>query len=92
MRSRNLPLYCCPIGGFREGVARCAPVFDGFLHHRAKVSIHLSLVFAVGAASAMRMRIAEGLAHLLDQFSDRFPLRLREITQGSKHAGIELNF
>ena len=44
-----------------------------------------------GARSPMRMRIAEGFAHRLDQFPDRFPLRLREITQGSKQAGIELN-
>ena len=29
-----------------------------------------------GARSPMRMRIAEGFAHHLDQFSDHFPLRL----------------
>lgn len=44
-----------------------------------------------GASSAVCMRIAEGVAHSLDQFSDLFPLRLREITQGSQQAGIELN-
>ena len=44
-----------------------------------------------GAGSAMHMRIAERFAHRLDQFSDRFPLRLREIAQGSQQGGIEFN-
>ena len=44
-----------------------------------------------GARSPMRMRIAERLPHRLDQFPDRFPLRLRETAQGSQQAGIELN-
>ena len=44
-----------------------------------------------GTGPAMCMRIAEGLPHRLDQFPDRFPLRLRETAQGSQQAGIELN-
>ena len=44
-----------------------------------------------GAGSAMRMRIAEGLAHRLDQVTDFFPLRLCKITQRSQQSGIELN-
>ena len=44
-----------------------------------------------GAASAMRMRIAEGIAHRLNQFPDRFPLRFRETAQGRQQARIELN-
>ena len=39
----------------------------------------------------MGMRIAKGIAHRLDQFSDAFPLRLRESTQSSQQVGIELN-
>ncbi|MEO7318380.1 MAG: hypothetical protein ABIZ56_05275 [Chthoniobacteraceae bacterium] len=35
----------------------------------------------VDAGSAMRMRIAKGISHRLDQFADLFPLRLRESTQ-----------
>ncbi|MEO6740225.1 MAG: hypothetical protein ABIP20_08235 [Chthoniobacteraceae bacterium] len=44
-----------------------------------------------GAASAMRMRIAEGLTHRLNQVANLFPIRLSKTAQGSQQAGIELN-
>ena len=43
------------------------------------------------SGSAMRMRIAKGVAHRLDQCSDLFPLTLGETAQGSQQAGIEFN-
>ena len=43
------------------------------------------------ATSTMRVRIAKRIANCLDQFSDLFPLRLRESTQSRQQIGIELN-
>ena len=44
-----------------------------------------------GAGSVMSMRIAEGLADRLDQFSDLLSLLLRETAQRGEQAGIKLN-
>ena len=64
---------------------------ENHAHGEPEPALVESLPQGARARSAMRMRIAKGLAHRLDQRSDGLPLRFRETAQGSEQAGIELN-